>query len=186
MINEKIKVFIINNTWHVVRPVVDIDVTDAYYAPQVHPPRRCLCVIKRYHALTTRCTSIIITPVHCFIRSPVFSTWPGMSLPNRLTKRNIFLKYLLRHLHKLHRNYNNTASVFVLYERHFKENLPNPFTESVLNNEYVTITNHILTVRLSYKKVSYLFILSYSNGTKCATCMSICEHYAQRTRGNVS
>ena len=29
------------NTWHVVRPVVDIDVTDADHAPQVHPPRRC-------------------------------------------------------------------------------------------------------------------------------------------------
>ena len=151
----------IDDTWLVVCPVVDINVTDADHAPQVHPPRRCFCVVSWYHTLTTLWTTIIITSVYCFIRSPVLMPWPGMSFPNWLTKRNIFLKYLIGDLYKLHRNYNNNASAFFLYERHFKVSLPNPLTVSVLMNEYVTITNHILTDCLFLKKNHVDILLVY-------------------------
>ena len=77
-------------TWPIVCPVVDIDVTDADHAPQVHPPRRFLCALICCHTLTTRCSAICIKSVYCFVPSPVFVAFPRLIYPHWSTKRQVF------------------------------------------------------------------------------------------------
>ena len=68
-------------------PVVDINATDADHGPQVHPPRSCTSSVLWYHTLTTQCTAVCKTSVHCITPSPSYScVSPRLILPKRLLK----------------------------------------------------------------------------------------------------